>query len=59
MKITDITIKTFRTHADRWDTGHAVPIKNAELMQTVLAIETDEGSRATTSAAARTATRRG
>jgi L-alanine-DL-glutamate epimerase-like enolase superfamily enzyme len=42
MKITDIKIKTFRTHADRWDTGHAVPIPNAELMQTVLAIETDQ-----------------
>ena len=43
MKITDIKIKTFRTYADRWDTGHAVPIPNAELMQTVLAIETDAG----------------
>ena len=43
MKISDIKIKTFRTHADRWDVGHALPIPKAELMQTVLAIETDEG----------------
>ena len=43
VKITDIRIKTFRTHADRWDVGHAVPIPKAELMQTVLMIETDEG----------------
>ncbi|MEO8758850.1 MAG: enolase C-terminal domain-like protein [Devosia sp.] len=44
MKITDIKIKTFRTYADRWDTGHALPIPHAELMQTVLAIETDSGA---------------
>ena len=43
MKITDIKIKTFKTYADRWDTGHAVLIPKAELMQTVLSIETDEG----------------
>ena len=43
MRISDIKIKTFRTHADRWDIGHARPIPKAELMQTVLAIETDEG----------------
>lgn len=43
MRISDIRIKTFRTRADRWDTGHARPIPSAELMQTVLAIETDEG----------------
>jgi L-alanine-DL-glutamate epimerase-like enolase superfamily enzyme len=43
VKISDIRIKTFRTHADRWDVGHALPIPKAELMQTVLAIETDEG----------------
>lgn len=43
MKISDIKIKTFRTYADRWDTGHAVPVPKAELMQTVLMIETDEG----------------
>ena len=43
MKITDIRIKTFKTHADRWDVGHALPVPKADLMQTVLAIETDEG----------------
>ena len=43
MKITDIKIKTFRTYADRWDIGHAQPLPKAELMQTVLTIETDEG----------------
>ena len=26
MKISDITIKTFRTYADRWDVGHAQAI---------------------------------
>jgi hypothetical protein len=25
MKISDIKIKTFKTYADRWDTGHASP----------------------------------
>jgi L-alanine-DL-glutamate epimerase-like enolase superfamily enzyme len=43
VKITDIRIKTFRTYADRWDVGHALPVPKANLMQTVLAIETDEG----------------
>jgi L-alanine-DL-glutamate epimerase-like enolase superfamily enzyme len=43
VKITDIKIKTFKTYADRWDTGHALPIPKAELMQTILTIETDEG----------------
>ena len=43
MKISDIKITTFKTYADRWDTGHAKPIPRADLMQTVLAIETDEG----------------
>ncbi|MBC7740515.1 MAG: enolase [Candidatus Saccharibacteria bacterium] len=43
MKITDIRIKSFRTYADRWDVGHALPIPKAEMLQTVLAIETDEG----------------
>ncbi len=43
MKITDIRIKTFRTYADRWDVGHALPVPKADLMQTILAIETDEG----------------
>lgn len=54
MKISDIKIKTFRTHADRWDSGHAVPLKNAELRQTVLTIETDEGISGTSSVAAAT-----
>jgi L-alanine-DL-glutamate epimerase-like enolase superfamily enzyme len=43
VKITDIRIKTFKTWADRWDVGHALPVPKADLMQTVLAIETDEG----------------
>ncbi|MDB5530106.1 MAG: mandelate racemase [Devosia sp.] len=43
MKITDIRIKTFRTYADRWDVGHALPVPKADLMQTILAIETDAG----------------
>ncbi|MET4635275.1 enolase C-terminal domain-like protein [Kaistia defluvii] len=43
MKITDIKIKTFKTWADRWDVGHALPVPKADLMQTVLAIDTDEG----------------
>ena len=43
MKITDITIESFLTHPDRWDNGHARPIPRAEVMQTVLTIETDEG----------------
>lgn len=44
MKISDIKIRAFRTHADRWDLGHGRPIPRAELMQTVLTIETDEGA---------------
>jgi L-alanine-DL-glutamate epimerase-like enolase superfamily enzyme len=43
VRISDVTIKTFRTHADRWDAGHAKPLPKAELMQTVLTVETDEG----------------
>lgn len=43
MKISDIRVKTFRTHADRWDNGHAQLRKHAELLQTVLTVETDEG----------------
>ena len=43
MKISDIKIKSFLTHADRWDQGHALPKPDTELMQTVLTIETDEG----------------
>ena len=44
MKISDIRIKTFRTHADRWDVGHAQLVPDAELMQTILSIETDQGA---------------
>jgi len=43
VKISDIRIKTFRTYADRWDIGHALLVPRADLLQTVLAIETDEG----------------
>lgn len=43
MKISDITIKTFRTTADRWDAGHALPLPDHPLLQTVLTIHTDEG----------------
>ena len=43
MKITDIKIVSFRTHADRWDMGHAKPLPRTELMQTVSSIETDAG----------------
>jgi L-alanine-DL-glutamate epimerase-like enolase superfamily enzyme len=43
MKITDITIKSFRTYADRFDIGHAVPVPRAELLQTVTVIDTDVG----------------
>ena len=43
MKITDIRIKSFKTYADRWDIGHALPLLKATLLQTVLAIETDQG----------------
>jgi L-alanine-DL-glutamate epimerase-like enolase superfamily enzyme len=43
LRITDVTIETFRTFADRWDVGHARPVPGAELRQTVLSIETDEG----------------
>ena len=43
MKITNVSIKTFRTYADRWDVGHALPVPKADLIQTVLTIETDEG----------------
>ena len=41
MKITDLTIVPFKTHADRFRNGVASP--NTELMQTVTCIETDAG----------------
>ena len=44
MKITDIRITPFRTHADRWDAGHARPLPNTEMVQTVTCIETDAGA---------------
>jgi L-alanine-DL-glutamate epimerase-like enolase superfamily enzyme len=43
VRITDLTIQSFRTVADRFDIGHAVPLPRTELLQTVLTIETDEG----------------
>ena len=43
MKITDIRVIRFRTHADRWDIGHGRLIPNAEVTQTVTCIDTDEG----------------
>lgn len=44
MRISDITIKTFRTFGDRWDAGHGQPLPNTELRQTVLSIHTDAGA---------------
>ncbi len=44
MKISDITIQTFRAFADRWEIGHAQLVPKAELRQTVLSIHTDEGA---------------
>ena len=43
MKISDITIKSFKTYADRFDVGHARPMPDTPMMQTVLTIHTDEG----------------
>ena len=43
MKITDIKIVSFRTHADRWDIGHAQLLPRTEIMQTVASVETDAG----------------
>ena len=43
MKITDIKITTFRTHADRFDMGHGKPVPRKEFVQTVTTVETDEG----------------
>jgi len=44
MKISDITIQTFRAFADRWEIGHAQLVPKAELRQTVLSIHTDGGA---------------
>lgn len=43
MKISDVRVIRFRTHADRWDIGHGRLIPNAEVIQTVTCIDTDEG----------------
>ena len=43
MKISDITIKSFRTTADRFDVGYARPMPDTPMLQTVLTIHTDEG----------------
>ncbi len=43
MKITDVTIKTFATTADRWDVGHARLLPKVTLRQTALTIHTDDG----------------
>jgi L-alanine-DL-glutamate epimerase-like enolase superfamily enzyme len=43
VKITDIKITTFRTHADRWDWGHGALLPRTELRQTVTCVETDAG----------------
>lgn len=43
MKITDISVKIFRTRADTWDRDHGVPLPDATQVQSVLTIETDEG----------------
>jgi L-alanine-DL-glutamate epimerase-like enolase superfamily enzyme len=43
VKITDIRVISFRTHADRWDMGHGVPRPKTELMQSVAIVDTDEG----------------
>jgi redox-sensitive bicupin YhaK (pirin superfamily) len=42
VKISDVTIKTFRTYADRWDAGHAQPLPKEDLRQTVLSIHGDD-----------------
>lgn len=43
MKITDVRVLRFRTHADRWDIGHARLKPQAEVIQTITCIDTDEG----------------
>lgn len=42
MQITDIRCIAFRSHADRWDIGHGRLIPQAEVMQTITCIDTDE-----------------
>jgi len=43
MKISDVRVIRFRTHADRWDLSYARAKPNAEVIQTVTCIDTDEG----------------
>jgi len=42
MKITDLTIQSFRTHADRFQ--HGVYKPKQEFVQTITTIETDQGT---------------
>ncbi len=43
MKITDITVKAFRTTIQGWDIGHARLVPRQEMRQTITTIHTDEG----------------
>jgi L-alanine-DL-glutamate epimerase-like enolase superfamily enzyme len=43
VKITDITVKPFHHTVVGWDTGHARPIPELRMRQTVTTIHTDEG----------------
>jgi len=43
MKISDVRVIRFRTHADRWNIGQAGLVPQAEVSQTVTCIDTDEG----------------
>ena len=43
MRISDVRVIRFRTHADRWDIGHARLKPGAEVHQTITCIDTDEG----------------
>ena len=43
MKISDVRVIRFRTHADRWDISYGRAKPNAEVIQTVTCIDTDEG----------------
>lgn len=43
MKITDVRVIRFKTHADRWNIREARLLPNAEVSATVTCIDTDEG----------------
>ncbi len=43
MKITDITVKAFRTTIQGWDMGHARLVPSQQMRQTLTTIHTDEG----------------